>query len=61
MERFDANHSKIEISVCLQKFSDRAFMDIATSAKGDVGMEGAELGFQAALKRSVLHAFVKLK
>ncbi len=56
-----ADHSRIEIGIRLQKFSQRLRRDIAASRNRDVRMPRAQLRLQSSGQRGFLNAFVDLK
>lgn len=61
MKRLDAKYSHIESSVGVEKFSKRAFGNIAAAGESDVWMKRALLGFKTRLERGFLHALVNLE
>src|ERR1700756_2003271 len=61
MERLDADHSGIELSIRLQKFSKRLRRNISATRNGYVWMPGTKLRFETDRERGLLHALVNLK
>ncbi len=61
MECFDADHSGVEIAICLQKLPERLRGNIPASCNGNVRMPGAQIRLQPGSERRFLHAFVDLK
>ena len=61
MERLDTDHSGIELSIRLQKFSKRLRRNIPATRNGYVWMPGAKFRFETDSERGLLHALVNLK
>ena len=61
MERFDAEHSGVELGIRVKKLPERLRGNIPASCNGNVRMPGAQVRLQPGSKRGFLHAFVDLK
>src|SRR6266481_817132 len=61
MECVDADHSRVELGICLQKLPERLRRNIAAARNRDVGMPGTQLRLQPSGERGFLHAFVDLE
>jgi hypothetical protein len=61
MERLDADHSGIELSIRPQEFSKRLRRNIPATRNGYVWMPGAKLRFETGSERGLLYALVNLK
>ena len=55
------NHSRIEIDIRLQEFSDRLRSDVATTRERDMRMEWTQIRFEANGQGRLGHALVQLK
>jgi hypothetical protein len=61
METLDADHSRIELGIRLQKLSERLGGHVAAARNRDVRMPGAKLRLEAGSERGFLHALVNLE
>lgn len=55
------NHSRIEIDIRLQEFSDRLRTDVATTRERDMRMEWTQIRFETNGEGRIGHALVQLK
>src|SRR5260370_5046841 len=58
---FNADHSGVEIAICLQKLPKRLRRNIPASRNGNVRMPWAQVRIQTNGQRGFLDAFVDLK
>src|SRR6266705_2033430 len=61
MKCLDANHSRIEIGIRLQKLANRLRCDIPATRNRNVRMPGTQLRLDASGQRGFLHALVHLE